>query len=113
MKIYDFTRLIDKYKCSFTLTYTAEGGYDGGIYVEGQNITTELTGAIVPLAARKLYQSGGTYHSQDRQLYMHTALPNSLLSGKVQYQDHTYTVEEDTNYGEYADVYVYLLRRVD
>lgn len=112
MKLYNFARLIRKYSVPFTLQKTAKGDFVGGKYVEGVLSEEQLRGAIVPLGERKIYSSGGTYTTQDRQLYMSTPLASSLESLKVVYDGDVYSVEEDKDYGAYADAYVYLLKWV-
>lgn len=112
MKLYNFTRLISKYKTDFEIIGEKDGRYEGGIWRhnEGKSITKQ--GAIVPMSERKLYQSGGTYTVQDRELYMFEKIPEALLDCYVIYKGNRYKIEEETDYSEYSDVYVYVLRRV-
>lgn len=110
-KLYNFTRLINKYKCDYTLLYHAEGKYEGGLYKDGETITEIKTGAIVPISSKKIYQSGGTYSAKDKQLYSLTRIPKALLGAKVLYQGNTYSIEEDADYSEFADVFIYVLRK--
>ncbi len=113
MKLYNFTRLISKYKTTFDIVSENDGHYDNGgewLTDEGKAITKQ--GAIVPLSEKKLYQLGGTYTAQDRELYMFEKLPDALLNCYAVYRGNRYKIEQETDYGEYADVYVYVLRRV-
>lgn len=112
MKLYNFTRLIKKYKCNFTVVTQTGGTYEGGIYVPENKTETEMIGAIVPLGENKIYQSGGSYTTQDRNLYMFKQIPKPLLSGKVIYKGNIYSIEENTDYSEYCDAFIYTLRRV-
>jgi hypothetical protein len=112
-KLYDFTQLIKKYSTEFTVLSQKESRYDGGIRVDGETVTTVLSGAVVPLGERKLYQSGGAYTSQDRSLYMFKRIPQALMDGKVLYKGDTYSIEEETEYSDFADVFIYTLRRVN
>lgn len=111
-KLYDFRRLINKYSCSFTLITKGEGKYEGGIYVDGEPIEQEMTGAVVPMSSKKIYGSGGTYTAQDKQLYMYSEIPKALLGSQVKYNDCVYNIEEDSDYSEFADVWEYVLKRV-
>ena len=111
-KLYNFTRLITKYSNPFTLVTLSGGGYVGGKYVEGTETETTLTGAIVPVSDSKIYQSGGVLTQKDRQLYMKTPISNSLTGAKVKYKGNEYNIEQETNYEDYADAYVYTLRWV-
>ncbi len=111
-KLYNFTRLIDKYSCVFTLITKNEGTYEGGLYVDGEPATQEMTGAIVPMSSKKIYSSGGTYTAQDKQLFMHAEIPAALLGSQVKYKNCLYNIEEDADYSDFADVWEYVLKRV-
>lgn len=105
-------RLIKKYSNPFTVEIEKDGDYDGGLYVPGEKNIYELTGAIVPLGERKLYHLGGSYTEQDRDLYMKDKIPDALRQGIVRYKGNTYTIEQETDFGDYADAYIYRLKRV-
>ena len=111
MKLYNFSRLIIKYSTEFTLVAPSEGEYDGGIYVYGEPEAQVLTGAIIPMPQRKVYQPGGNYTSEDKELYMLTRIAKPLLGGKVLYQGDTYSIEEETDYSDFSDIYHYVLRK--
>jgi len=112
MKLYDFTRLINKYSTTFLLCQKTEGKYVYGKWEDGQVIETEMTGAIVPMSERKIYSSGGTFTTQDRELYLTCPLTGLLSDFSVKYKGNKYSVEESRDYEEYADVAIYTLRRV-
>ena len=111
-KLYDFHRLIDKYSCIFEVIYHTEGAYVDGKWRDGLTTVSEMSGAIVPLAETKIYQSGGTLKKTDRQLYTVIPVTEDLSKAKVRYKGKTYSIEEDTDYSDYADVYIYVLRWV-
>lgn len=111
-KLYNFVRLIKKYSVTYELITTSEGGYVNGKYQKGISTVTEMYGAIVPLTERKIYQSGGNYSTKDRQLFSSVPITAPLKDTKVRYKGETYNVEEETNYSDYSDAYVYLLRWV-
>lgn len=112
MAIYNFKRLIDKYSVNFTLVTTSAGSYDGGKYVDGSETETPLSGAIVSTSSGKIYQSGGALTTKDKQLYMKTKIEQSLTNAKVRYGNNEYKIEQDMDYGDYADAYVYTLKWV-
>ncbi len=114
MKLYNFTRLITKYKATFQIVSENSGGYDdGGEWKAKDKEIQTKEGAIVPMSERKIYHSGGTYTTQDRQLYMFEKLPDALIKNcRIIYHGNQYKIEEETDYSEYSDVYVYILRRV-
>lgn len=113
MKLYDFTGLINKYSVSFDVVSETEGAYDGGIYIPGKTVTEAFTGAIVPIAERKIYQSGGAYTTQDKQLYTHKRIPDALLKGKVRYKDCDYSIEEGIDHSDFCGAFVYTLKRAN
>ena len=96
MKLYNFTRLITKYAVPFIVETDTVGSYDSGIYKPGAAETHDYTGAIVPMSERKQYQSGGTYTSQDRELYMFERIPEALRRGRVVYGNNVYNIESET-----------------
>jgi hypothetical protein len=112
MKLYNFARLIQRYSCDFDFLPAASGTYDAGKWVPGEAPASPKHGAIVPMSKQKLYQPGGTYTTQDRQLFMTSPLPDALEGAHVQSKGNIYTIEQDTDWSDYADVYAYVLRRV-
>lgn len=112
-KLYNFSRLVRKYSNPFTLTVYGTGTHVDGRYQKGQPTEYSKFGAILPLSQRKIYQSGGTLTSADRQLYMLERIEESLKGSRVTYQGKTYAIEEDTDYTDFSDVSVYVLRWVD
>lgn len=109
MKRYNFKRLIDKYSVTFCL-HRSQGKYVGGKWEQGGTRVSEAKGAIVPISDRKIYDSGGTYTAQDRELYVTTPLEQPLSDLKVFYKGNAYSVEAGRDYQDYADAAVYTLR---
>lgn len=113
-KVFNFERLINKYSVDCQLLMGAAGGnYAGGNWVpDAVPEPKELSGAILPMTERKLYQSGGTYTESDRVLLTFQEIP---LEGKVfvVYKGRRYEVQENTDYSDYADFYSYNLKRVN
>lgn len=112
-KLYDFRRLVTKYSNSFTLVRKAEGSYQNGRYQEGEETQETKRGAIIPFTQRKIYQSGGYLTATDRQLYMLERIEGALTGAKVIYKGKTYSIEEDTDYTDFSDVSVYILKWVE
>lgn len=110
MKLYNFKRLIRKYSVTFSLQRAQKGSYVAGKWVEGENTTVEMRGAIVPMSDKKIYDSGGTYTQKDRELYLTTPLEPPFSDLKVVYKGNTYAVEEGRNFEDYADAAVYNLK---
>lgn len=111
-KLYDFTRLIAKYSTTFQVISASKGEYVDGVYQSGTETITNAVGAIVPMAERKVYQSGGSYTQKDRSLYMSTEITVHLKDTRIRYKDNIYSIEEDTDWSEYADTHVYVLKWV-
>lgn len=111
MKLYNFKRLINKYSVKFCL-HRIQGGYVGGKWELGGELVKEMRGAIVPIGEKRVYSSGGTYTSQDRELYTTERLKDALCDLRVVHNGNTYTVEGVKDFGDYADVYVYTLKWV-
>ena len=112
MQLYNFSRLINKYGVVAQL-HTKQGSYVAGKWVEDNESVQEIVGAIVPISDRKIYQSGGTLTQSDREWFIPEALSGSLEDFKVTYKGETYTVEECRDYNDYANVAVYVLKRVN
>lgn len=110
--MYDFNRLIEKYSTSFLFKGASGGRYEGGIFVPSDVEPTQMTGAIVPIKAQKIYQSGGTLTSKDKQLFSSAQLAGSLDGAKIIYKGNSFSIEQDTEYSDYSDIYVYLLKWV-
>lgn len=112
MKLYNFTRLIKKYSVPFHFLVKTKGHYESGKWIEGAETKRESFGAIIPLPESKIYQSGGTYTTKDRQLFLTTPLDKALVGTQVVYNKNLYNVEQETDYNAYADVVVYTLKWV-
>lgn len=112
MKLYNFARLIRKYSTTFCFYVQNGGHYESGKWVTGESAKYEATGAIIPMSESRIRESGGAYTSKDRELYMMQPIPDSLRGAQVCYQGCTYSVEAETDYRDYADVYVYVLKWV-
>ena len=112
MSLYDFTRLIQKYSVPFILVVSKEGRYESGQWIPGETVEREMYGAIIPMSQNKIYQSGGTYTAQDRELYLPYPIPEPLDKLKVMHRGITYKVESMTDYSLYADAAHYNLKVV-
>ena len=109
---YDFRDLINRHSLLFELVSHSGGEYVGGVWQNGSESVSERSGAIIPLSERKIYQSGGTYTSKDRRLYMTTPIESALKETQVRYKGNVYDIEEDTDYSDYSAAYIYVLRWV-
>lgn len=109
MKLYNFTRLINKYSVPFCL-HRSQGRYVAGKWEEGGEIVQNMRGAIVPISDRKVYDSGGTYTTKDRELYLLSPLEGDLSEYRVVYNGNYYAVEAGRSFEDYADVTIYTLK---
>lgn len=113
--MFDFKRLIDKYSKSLPqkLSATGEGHYDyenGGIWVESTGVWTEFEGAVVPLDRDDLkYLDNNVYTSHDRKVYCYEDMN---LNDKIKHKDMVYTIQEMSDYSDYADgLRIYYMRK--
>lgn len=111
--VYRFDRLIKKYSVNCKLhAETAGGSYVGGEWVpESAPATQDITGAIIPMTERKIYQSGGTYTEQDREFITKLEIPLEPARYIV-YKGAKYHMQGNTDYSDYAGFYAYNLKRV-
>lgn len=114
MKHFNFDRLIKKYSVEFKVCQHSEGSYVSGKWQEGEESKVDMIGAIMPLSERKIYQSGGAYTSQDRQLFVSEPIENPLSNVVIEYDGRRYHVEEDRDFGQeqWTGVSVYVLKWV-
>lgn len=110
--MYDFRGLIRSHSKAFTLITKKGGSYVGGKWENGTESVSERSGAIIPLAERKVYHSGGTYTNKDRNLYMTTPIEGALDEVQVKYKGNLYNVEEEKDFSDYSDAYAYVLKWV-
>lgn len=111
--MFNFSRLIEKYRVDCQLIRPSAGGkYIGGNWIPDAAQEPEtITGAIIPMTDRKIYQSGGTYTEKDRELITETEI--SLESAAyIVFQNYKYQVESETDYSVYAGFHDYNLKRV-
>ncbi len=121
-KALDFTRLIGKYSKPFTITFPGEGSYVGGQWIETEGETVSALGAILPVAGTAkshaasdgiIQALGGSYELSDRVLYTTQPIDRSLKGAVLRYKDESYHIVGESDYGDYADAYIYALKRVN
>lgn len=115
MTRFNFTRLIQKYSRTFTVITETAGYHDKkGDWVHGATTETMLTGAIMAMSERKVYNSNGVYTTKDKVLYMTKEIDNALIGAKVMFNGNTYSIEEaiGADDGVFTGVYNYTLKWV-
>ena len=111
MRLYKFARLIKKYAVSCQLVSFTEGGWKAGDWVEGEQTTTPISGAVVPISEKRIQNSGGSYKQGDCEFI--TTQPITINSKTyLVYKDKKYKLEDTTDYSDYADFNTYVARRV-
>lgn len=110
-QLFGFSDLIRRYSVAYDIETVTLGGYDAlGEWVNGVTTLSPDRGALIPMASRAVYQSGGRITEMDRQLIKaHGSVP---LGAVVLYKGERYKVESWTNHGDYGDFNVYLLKHV-
>lgn len=111
--LFDFNRLLKKYGAECQLIRETGGGmYVGGNWVPGPAREPEMvSGAVVPMTDRKIYQSGGTYTEQDRELITMTEIPLEPAA-YILHRGKRYHVESENDYSGYAGFHDYNMKRV-
>lgn len=112
-RLFNFDRLIQKYHVNCRLfSESASGSYVGGEWVpEPAPPMQGITGVVIPMTDRKIYQSGGTYTEHDREFITLTEIPLEPAH-YILYRGMKYRVEENTDYSDYAGFYAYNMKRV-
>lgn len=107
MKLYNFSRLIEKYLVPCKLETKQEGYYDPdtGKWIEPEDKTEEIDLVIIPVDERTRYESGGRYTGKDRMIISMVPLP---LQSKVLYGGQSYQIEDFTDFEIYADFNTYI-----
>lgn len=108
---FNFKRLIHEYSMQYELVQKGQGSYIDGEYVLAEESVLEKQGAILPLSMQKIYQSGGSYTQEDRQLYSNDAIDLTCKS-YVRKDGKLFEIQEDKEYKEMANVYIYILKWV-
>lgn len=113
MKYFNFDNLIKKYSSEFKAITFANGYYnDVGDWVKGDEIETNLKGAIVNFTESKIYRSSGLLTSQDRHLFMLEPIPDALKSSKVIHDNKVYSIETSEDDSIFTGVWAYTLKWV-
>lgn len=113
MKNFNFCHLINNKSVAYTLLSPTQGAYDDqGEYKAGEIKRWFGMGVIVPFSSNKIYQSGGSITTMDRELYSSTPVAFTSES-RVEFNEHKYTIEISADYSAYSDVYIYKLKWVD
>lgn len=105
--------MISKYSSEFKVI-SNKGGYynESGDYVKSEPTETTMTGAIISLKEDKIYRSEGLLTSEDRQLFMTTALPAGSIGSTVVFNGNKYKVQQLIENAEFTGVWGYLLKFV-
>lgn len=111
MKLYNFARLIKKYTVKCQLVNISEGYWKAGKWHEGEETTTDITGAVVPISENRINNSGGDYKQGDCEFITTESIELNSDTFLV-YKSKKYKLEDTTDYSDYADFKTYVARRV-
>lgn len=113
MQLYNFRRLIRKYSREFTQIALTDGYYnDAGDWVEGEQIETKISGAVISFKESKIYRSEGTLTTKDRRLFTLEPIPDALHGAKAVFEGNIYSIEDCTENAMFTGVYAYTLRYI-
>lgn len=109
-----FKPVIDAQGVPFIAHLMGEGSYVDGEWVNGSPQLKELIGIILPLVAGSKsvgeelsFMENGKYTTKEKKLLTTSLIPDGTL---VEYKDEKYTIQAFTDYTEYTDVNIYILR---
>lgn len=109
-----FKPVIDAQGVPFIAHLNSSGDYIDGEWVEGIPTPVELIGVILPLVAGSKsvgeelnYMENGVYTSKEKKLLTTTEIPEGTLA---EYKGQKYTIQAFTDYTEYTDVHIYVMR---
>ena len=105
-------RLIKAHQVDYELVTVdeAQGDYDdAGEWTKPEEVREARQAVILPLGEKNVYELGGRYTTQDIRVLSLTKIP---LKAKIVKGHMTYSVEEETDYLNYSDFYVYLCKAV-
>lgn len=119
--MFDFKNLVGKYadmNGPITVIEEKKGYYDpnqGGKYVPGETIKTEVKAAIMPLSLKEMhdqlqYGEGGAYTREDRKIYTFTKLKQGQ---NIKHKGDEYMIAEGIDCSNYekSGLRVYYARR--
>ena len=111
MQLYNFTRLIDKYKSQFTAITLTEGYFDDlGDFVKGEETETTIYGAVIAFKESKVHRSEGTITTKDRRLFVTQPIDKALQGSKAIYEGNVYSIEDESENAKFTGVYAYTLK---
>lgn len=111
--LYNFARLINKYKSNFVSVSLADGYYDeSGDWKEAETERTNIQGAIISFKESKVYRSDGTLTANDKRLFMLQPLDDKLQGLKAIYDGKIYSIEDCTENAKFTGVYAYTLKYI-
>lgn len=103
-----FGSVIQSQGVPFVAFLESEGDYVDGDWFDGQEVTKELLGIILPLSNDDVkYVENGIYTVKERKLLTVEQIPEDT---KVEYNGSKYTVQAFKDYSAYTDVNIYLMR---
>lgn len=113
MQNFNFSRLVQKHSCEFTVNTLLNGYYDdSGDWVNGETKEITLQGAIIKRRDSKIFKSDGTITEQDRALFMLQPIEKALQGSKIVYQDNVYSIMNNLENAEFTGIWSYTLKYV-
>lgn len=109
--LYNFQRLINKYKSEFKSITLSKGHYDEcGDFVKGEETEIVLYGAIIKHRDSKIFNSNGTLTAEDRRLFTTEPIDKALQGSKVIYEGNVYSIMDSGENAKFTGVYSYTLK---
>lgn len=107
---FEVADMIREYSLPFELVTRSEGSFDqenAGRWTPGEDVKTMEQGALIPLPTKIIYDSGGALTTKDRHLFITKPVP---IGSECHFKNDIYVVQGETDWGDYADAYKYILK---
>lgn len=106
----DISDLMEEWETTITVL-KKEGQYKGGRWDSEAETEEETLAVVVPLSNDDLqYDENGTYTKQDIKVYIRYPIASNA---EITYKGKKYKVQEQGDYSEYSNVYIYFAKRLD
>lgn len=109
--LYNFSRLINKYKSEFKAVTLSDGHYnDAGDFVKGDESEKTIHGAVIAFKESKVHRSEGTLTTQDRRLFTLEPIAQALKGAKAICDGNVYSIEDASDNNKFTGCYAYTLK---
>lgn len=112
-RFFNFDELISRYSSEILVIFRNRGEFVHGRFVPDEPEPERMRGVVLPMPVSKINTSGGYLTAADKQLITREPIGDTGEDIRVEFGGREYKVEQDIDYGAYADVYQYVLKWVE